>query len=283
MWARKKLRISGKTYPEFSKKYYETVCTGAIDAETGNLLRIYPITLRYRSEPFKTFDWIEAEIARNSADPRPESYKIRQDAISIVGHVDTKNAWAERNKWVLRPSNVFGSVEALLEAQARERTSLGVVRPKEVTDVYVKKKPESDRREWQEKQAEALAQKDLFVDPDTMHKDLAYMPIQYRIKFRCRDAKCKTGHDMSVLDWGVYALSRKQYASRGAAMAERDVIAKISECLNARHDAHFFLGNTKQHPQSFMIVGIYYPPKADPMAPRNGKLEQTLKLPGFDN
>jgi hypothetical protein len=35
---------------------------------------------------------------------------------------------------------------------------------------------------------------------------------------------------------------------------------------SAQHDlvkknAHLFLGNTKTHPRSFMIVGLYYPPR----------------------
>src|SRR5258707_15707067 len=46
-WIPKRLLIWGTTYPEFSKKYYETVCTGAIDGDTGKLLLIYPATLRY--------------------------------------------------------------------------------------------------------------------------------------------------------------------------------------------------------------------------------------------
>jgi hypothetical protein len=34
VWTTKKLLIWGKTYPEFSKSYYETVCTGAVDEES---------------------------------------------------------------------------------------------------------------------------------------------------------------------------------------------------------------------------------------------------------
>jgi len=43
MWTTTKLLIWGTTYPEFSKTYYETVCTGALDEDTGKLVRIYPI------------------------------------------------------------------------------------------------------------------------------------------------------------------------------------------------------------------------------------------------
>lgn len=278
-WENRRLLIWGKTYPEFSAKYYETVCTGAVDAETGRLVRIYPITLRYMKEPFKTYDWVDARIEKNPSDARPESFRIDQDSIKVVSHLDTKDGWAERTRWILREGNIFKSVEALRESQAKNDTSLGLVRPKEIRRVYCKKRPESDRVEWDEHRARALAQRDLFVDAETETKDLAYMPVQYRACFRCDDPACSTEHDMSILDWGVYALSRKQYAARGPSMAERDVIDQIERSMNlATKDAYFFLGNTKPHPQNFMIVGLYYPPKSQPKAaPPTG----TPKLPGF--
>lgn len=275
-WMQKKLLIWGKTYPEFSTKYYETVCTGAIDGDTGKLVRIYPITLRYMKEPFKTYHWIEARIEKNTSDPRPESYRIDQDSIKVVGHLDTKKAWAKRSEWVLRESNLFKSAEALRSAQANDGTSLGLVKPKEIRRVYCKKRPESDRQEWDEHRERALAQRDLFVDAEAKTKDLAYMPIQYRACFRCDDPDCKTEHDMSILDWGTYVLSRRQYADRGAAMAERDVIEHIEKCMDlAKNDAYFFLGNTQAHPQNFMIVGLYYPPK------KADDDDGALRLPGF--
>lgn len=273
-WTRKKLLIWGKTYPEFSEKYYETVCTGALDVETGNLIRLYPITLRYMKEPFKAYDFVEAEIERNSSDPRPESYKINQESIKVVGHLDPKNGWAARSGYLLRERNVFKSVEALRDAQKRDATSLGMVRPKEVGRVYCQKRPESDRAEWEAHRARALAQKDLFVDAEAETKDLVYMPVQYRACFRCDDPLCQIEHDMSILDWGTYALSRSQFAIGGHSKAERDVIAQIEKVMDlTKHDPYFFLGNTKAHPQAFTIVGMYYPPIK--------KRAESLTLPGF--
>ena len=251
MWTKKRLLIWGKTYPEFSKTYYETVCTGAIDAESGRLVRIYPITLRYLKEPFKTYDFIEADIERNPADFRPESFRIRQDSIKVVGHLGTtKQGWADRVGAVLRNPNVFASVEALQAAEARDHTSLGLIKPREITRIYMKARPESDRVEWEQQRALALAQKDLFVDADTEMKDLRFMPIQYRARFRCDDAACSTEHDLSILDWGVYALSRRQYAARGASMAERDVIDKLTGADEFDEARALFLPRQYEKPYS---------------------------------
>lgn len=102
MWEKKRLLIWGKTYPEFSKTYYETVCTGAIDGETGRLVRIYPITLRYNAEQFAKYQWIEALVERNPKDYRPESFRIRQDSIVLGERLETDDGWKARSEWVLR-------------------------------------------------------------------------------------------------------------------------------------------------------------------------------------
>lgn len=263
MWERKKLLIWGTTYPEFSKTYYETVCTGAVDADTGKLIRIYPIRLRYMEEPFSKYDWIEADIERNTSDYRPESYRIQQDTIQVVGNIEAKqDGWRERSKWVLHENNVFSSVQALQELQERDRTSLGLVRVREVRRVYAQRKPPEARAEWEQHREEALRQRELYVDAEARTKDLVFVPVQYRIQFLCEDRACSTEHDLSILDWGVYVLSRKMFAQKGAAGAERDVISKITELLDVRkRDGYLFLGNTKAHPQNFMVVGMFHPPR----------------------
>jgi hypothetical protein len=273
MWSRKRLLIWGKTYPEFSRNYYETVCTGAVDAETGKLVRIYPITLRHMKEPFSLYDWIEADIERNTSDPRPESYRIQQEGIKTVAKLDTKRGWADRSAWVLRPSNVFQSVRALQDAQSSDGTSLGLVKPKQILRVYAKRLSDSDREEWEAHREEAIRQKDLFVDAESKTKDLVFMPVQYRASFICNDPACPTKHDMSILDWGVYVLSRKLFRDKGgAAPAEAGTIDRINELMDLdEKDAYFFLGNTKAHPTAFMIVGMYYPPKK--VSPKQEQLQ----------
>jgi hypothetical protein len=270
MWEKRRLLIWGTTYPEFSKQYYETVCTGAIDADTGKLLRIYPITLRHLEEPFHSFDWIEADIQRNTSDVRPESYRINQDSIKVEGHIGTKknkstNEWAERAKWMLTAGNVFSSVKALVEARHANHTSLGLVRPKRIVGFHMKHRPTKEREEWEQHRGQAIAQKDLFVNVDSKTKDLAFMPVRYYAKFVCDDPKCSTEHEMSILDWGMYVLSRNEWIKKGADGAKKSVLDLLEARTDlTKRDAHFILGNTKAHPDAFMIVGLFCPPKAEP-------------------
>ncbi len=283
VWAKTKLLIWGKTYPEFSAKHYETVCTGALDPQTGRLVRIYPIKLRHMKDPFHAYDWVEAEVERNEADFRPESHRIRENTIEKVGELGTsKTEWAERARLILGPnkSNVFASVEALVAAEKKDHTSLGLVRPREITRIYKRKKSETERKEWDEQRARALKQRDLFIDGEKATKELAFCPVQYRAKFTCDDPACSTEHDMGILDWGLYVLDYKQWAERGGGMAEEKVVEAIQLRMDpSKRDPYFFLGNTKMHPQNFMIVGLFHPPKAEPPKPTKG---ESMKLPGFE-
>lgn len=260
MWTKKRLLMAGKTYPEFSKKHLETVCTVAVDADTGKLLRVYPLSLRYMENPPAAFDWFEAEVEKNTSDPRPESFRVRQDTVRVLNKIGTEDAWRERSTWVLRPTNVFPSVEALRGANEDDGTSLGLVKVRELRRVYAKLRTPEDHRAWQAKKDDAERQHEIAFGDDTEIRDLKFPWVQYRVEFLCNDPEC-TGHDMSVHDWGVYVLDMKLEEERGYVEAQRLVIQKLERELDPKaKDTHFFLGNTKAFPQAFFIGALYYPP-----------------------
>src|SRR5690349_10297784 len=58
-WERRRILIWGKTRPELSRNYRETVCTGGVFEDSGRLVRLYPIPLRYLDDEkyFKKYQW----------------------------------------------------------------------------------------------------------------------------------------------------------------------------------------------------------------------------------
>jgi hypothetical protein len=54
--------------------------------EDHRLLRLYPIRFRHLepSRRFDRFDWIEVEMTKATEDPRPESFKVKEDTIVIL-------------------------------------------------------------------------------------------------------------------------------------------------------------------------------------------------------
>ena len=103
---KEKIWITVKTYPTFSKKYFELVCTAGIN-EKGEWRRLYPIPFRQISEieKYKKYQRVEADIQKDTGDPRPESYKLKGDINIISAPVDTKNNW-EKRKRILEKKDV---------------------------------------------------------------------------------------------------------------------------------------------------------------------------------
>ena len=59
-----------------------------------------------------------------------------------------------------------------------------------------------------------------------------------------------------------------------------EVIAKIHEITDpTKKDAYVFLGNTLEHPRSFMVVGFYYPTKRKKGPERPS--DPQIRLPGI--
>jgi hypothetical protein len=157
-YSREKILIWAKTYPELSKKHFETVCTAGMQ-ESGKPLRLYPIPYRYLGdgqEQFKLYQWISADIKKSPDDDRPESYKIDCDTIES-GEVikSTSDEWGKRSEWMFKdPSWQFESVDDLLKAQEESSTSIGVVAPREIKKVDLVERSEEEAKSFDQKFAE---------------------------------------------------------------------------------------------------------------------------------
>jgi hypothetical protein len=91
------------------------------------------------------------------------------------------------------------------------------------------------------------------------------------------EAKCGGGRTCPFLStWG------QTYGQIGGGRVDAlDVQEAVDLGMDSRkREPYFFLGNTKAHPQTFMIVGLYYPAKASEM-PLNRPSPGSLRLPGL--
>jgi hypothetical protein len=256
--------VWGKTYPELSKKYIETVCTAGV-LEDGTPVRLYPISYRYLSEQFKLYQWISARIKKNKSDFRPESYKIDADSIRPGPFVPpTPDEWGKRAAILFKnPCWLFESVEALVAAQRACQTSIGVVTPRVITKIEVVNRGEDEEKSFQQKlqelkriQEARRRQIDMFENaiPPEM-KRLEFVGARLQISWSCYGANC-SGHRMQVLDWGVCELQRRN-GNDAAVQKLQDV------CDLGAHALRLFLGNLYLHPASFVIVGLWYPKRAN--------------------
>lgn len=263
---RRRVLVVAKTYPELSSKYGETVCTAGVD-EAGNPLRLYPIPFRYLSGPqrFKRYQWITASLRKSQHDPRPESYTVQRESITLEEEIPvTSDEWGLRADSVLRlQAWQYSSMRTLWDAQRDSGRSLAFMRPQSIVGVSVHKRDAQDARSFEQKLKDLKdrntadrQQLDLFEStvPPQM-KNLQYVGERVCVDWKCADDGC-TGHSMQVLDWEVCELARKE----GLDAAK----AKVAAILDSeRYKSALILGNFHLFPQSFTIIGLWYPLRND--------------------
>ena len=251
-WQKKKFLIAVKTYPAPANKGIEVSCTAAI-TENSEWIRLFPVPYRFLDgdKRFQKYQWIEALVCPAS-DHRRESYKIDVDSICILSQpLSTKNAWKER-KEILNPMKS----DCLCCLQEHQKSNgfptLGLFKPREVTRFSM----ESVESQWTESELAKLNQIGFFEGGH--HKTLEKMPYKFFYHFRCVHDHCK-GHRMSCTDWEMAQAYRNFRINYGSdwrkKFEERFVDFIINKC-----DVHFFVGTVSNHPNNWIIVGLFYPP-----------------------
>jgi len=265
---RKRIYITVKTYPTLSEKYDELVCTAGI-SEDGSWIRLYPLPFRKldNEQKYKKYQWIEADIERNTSDFRIESYKVLNiDTIKVIEPEKTKVNWDERKHILLKSEKVYTNLEELINiAKTPPYHSLAIFKPTKIIDFYT----EPTERDWSQDKIERIREKakqlSLFQTPDEVIEEFKIVQkLPYLFKYRFKDDQGKESNLM-IEDWEVGTLYLN--CLRDANGDERKALEKVREKYwddFMERDIYFFLGTRKsdhhlaQNP--FSIVGVFYPP-----------------------
>jgi len=251
--------VTVKTYPIPSAKYDELCCTAGV-TEQGEFIRLYPIN--YRDLPweqqFKKYQWIEVVAQKHGRrDVRKESWRPDPATVRLLGQpipTGPGGDWSQRGRTVLR--NVAGSMEDLRDRQKNDQTSLGIFRPREVSDLVVT--PVSS--EWKPSFLAALAQARLWENRGTSRVPPRKVPWRFQYRFRCDDPRC-TGHRLTNEDWEVGALYWR-LVDQGATPEEAATKVKkkfLDQICGRDKETYFFVGTVLAHPKSWVVIGTYYP------------------------
>lgn len=252
---KKEVFITVKTYPNPSKKYRETVCVAGIDIETKQWIRLYPIPFRDLNayQQFKKYSLISIRAEKASDDKRPESYKVDSDSIKVLEHFDTeKGTWNKRKEIILPTAS--DSFCKILDERRQFDKSIGMFKPANVKFFSTKAKPKDI-----EEREECYNKLDLFYSPK---KPIEPIPFDFRYSFSCSDKPDCPGHDLRIIDWEIY----QSYRSWGwRYRSEKELLEKIEHrwlesMCNEKKDTYFFVGNTKRFRNTFMVLGVFYPP-----------------------
>jgi hypothetical protein len=161
----------------------------------------------------------------------------------------------------------------MCEIQQLQKTngkSIGAFRPKAVLDFVI----EDDQPDWSGRKQSALDQMTLF---DERTERLEKIPMIFKYRYVCADDACR-GHTQSIIDWELMELYRNV---RDRAASSEEIKAKIrqkyfDELCGPRKDTHFFVGNHSRFPNTFMILGVFWPPLTDANPDVKGSIQKSL-------
>lgn len=267
MGEKKRIYIAVKTYPTISEKYSELVCTAGV-LEDGSWIRLYPISFRLLNDEQKypKYTWIQAEVERNHADFRPESYRPVPSSIEVEPK-PKKVDWNERRNILFKNKKIYTNrQEIVTKAQNKANPiSLVLFKPTEILDFTAK----PDSRGWDPGKLASLhmqsQQLNLFQTMEEVENEFRVVQkVPYTFSYRFKDDAGKV-LNLMIEDWEIGMLYFNCLKSANG--DETAALAKVKEkYLNyfASRDVHFILGTTlKNHFVSrnpFIIIGVFWPP-----------------------
>jgi len=241
--------ITVKTYPNSSRKYRETVCVAGVTREDG-WIRLYPMTFRYLpiGRRFKKYQVVRLRM-RIHEEPRPESYRPDQSSLRLGAVLSSANAWQARREWLLPTASA--SMCEILRFQRTTGKSLGMFKPREAPDLIIQKADQ----EWRA----MIEQLDFLEEPK---KPLEPIPYRFKYRYFCDEPHCR-GHEQTVFDWEACELYRKLRCSEPTESAIHAKLRQkfVDELWGRNKDSYLFVGNQMAHPRSFIVLGVFWPPR----------------------
>ncbi len=253
VWETKRVLITVRTYPTPARKGVEVSCTAGI-TDDGHWIRLFPVPWRLLSydKRFRKYQWIEVNI-KKASDPRPESYQLDPDTIKILTEpLSTNNDWQMR-KDIIYPLKAHCLCCLQTQRDANQFPTLGIIKPKSIRSFKIEK---SDAK-WSQEQMESLKQMSLFDNQPL--RELEKIPYIFSYNFICQEHNC-TGHELMCTDWEImesYRLWSKKYGKDW----EKYFRQKYETEMILEKDTHFYVGTLHEHPNAWIIVGLFYPPK----------------------
>ena len=249
----KRVLIVVRTYPVPAKTGIEVSCTAAITTE-GEWMRLFPVPYRFLSDDkrFRKYQWVDVEV-KKASDARPESYNIKGDSIRIVSAepLSTSGGWKARKEWVL-PMRSPSLCSLQRACNENNFPTLGIFKPKRIEKLLVV----PDSPDWDQGQREILGQRDLFAQgPDV---ELQKVPFIFKYRFTCDEHGC-AGHELSCTDWEM-GESWRTWSEKYGDRWESKFRQKYEDEMIHGKDTYFYVGTVHQHPKSWIIVGLFYPP-----------------------
>jgi hypothetical protein len=253
--------VTVKAYPSIAADVGEAVCVAGIREDTGDWIRLYPLPFRDlpRDKQFDKYATISVAARKAPKDSRPESYVARVDTLEVVKAALPAGTWVKRRA-VIDPLE-RPSMCAIIREQEETHRSLGLFRPAEPPELVVQR--HKDEGWAPEKQA--VIDQARMLGPDL--PPLERIPYRFLYRYRCAGEPGCRGHEQTIIDWEIVQAFRREREAMGEKAAVDWVLTRWTDDLWAPgRDSRIFTGNQAAHRASFMVLGVFWPPKASTAA-----------------
>jgi hypothetical protein len=102
-----------------------------------------------------------------------------------------------------------------------------------------------------------LRQTHLFVEAPK--QELEKIPFRFIYQFSCAEAGCR-GHNLMCTDWEMGQSYRQWRSEYGDGWEEKFRQRYETEMIH-KNDTHFYVGTVAAHPNRWIIIGLFYPPR----------------------
>lgn len=228
-----------KAAPQIGQKHGETICCAAIDLH-GNWLRLYPVSFRNLDDgrKFGRWDRIKFRWRLPKDDGRPESRRIDQESLEIVGQLKSR----ERYPFLSR------RIVTSLDREREEGRSFALLKP-EILDFNIERKPHEKIAKEAAAIEHLLKQDDLFnTQPIIPRKPC---PMEFRYRYRTNDGE-RTG---TCQDWETEATFFRWRELYG----EERTLAEMRKVFGEDYPAKgvlFAMGTHSLYPDTWLMNGI---------------------------
>ncbi len=256
VWQKQRVFVVVRTYPYPARQGVEVSCTAGITA-AGSWIRLFPVPHRFMNPDnrFRKYQWIDVSTLKAPGDQRVESFKINPNTIAPLREpISSGKAWMDR-KAIVMPLRA-PSLCSLQREQKQGGPTLGFFKPRTIERLLII--PQSDI--WKPSQQARLRQGlqgNLFTSvPD---EELEKVPFAFKYRFHCDDDGCR-GHALVCTDWEMGQSWRKWSREYGAQW-EAKFRERYERDMIERRDTHFYVGTVHRFPNSWIIIGLFYPPR----------------------
>jgi len=260
-----RVMILVKAAPVLTSQLQESMCVAAMSLDDPpRWIRLHPVPFRDLEDTtkFRKYQEVTVEVFRPKSDRRPESWTPIEGSIVPGATIGTDHAWSARRQRVSSLGaelTMCELVEMNRSGSGPDTPSLAVVRTREAPKFVIEERDEEQLSKWRSR-AEAIgSQPSLFEDAAQPKAPFEVIPWRFSYRYHCRVPDCN-GHKQTIVDWEAVALYRNVRSKPDWRELMRQKFE--DEMWAPGKDTVLFVGNQEQHPQSFLVLGVFWPPDA---------------------